>query len=66
MRTSDVYTYTTHRLVQLCAAMWSVSGAERRGCLCWGELDAVAKAEGHAWRHVGGGIEIVDGGGESS
>ena len=33
MRTSDVYTYTTHRLVQLCAARRSVSGAERQGCL---------------------------------
>jgi len=30
MRTSDVYTYTTHRLVQLCAAMRSVSEASGR------------------------------------
>jgi len=45
MRTPDVYAYTTHRLVQLCAAMRSVSGAERQGCLCGGELEGVARAE---------------------
>ena len=66
MRTSDVYTYTTHRLVQLCAAMQSVSGAERQGCLLGASWMLWQRRRGVPGGRVGGGIEIVDGGGESS